>query len=175
MPLIIIEMGPRPKSCRNSQRPQLLPSKVFASIKHVTVQNPLWLTYSIGHVALAAITGTTVLVPYLYRETSNISRNLSCQWTCLSLRCSWSIACRHCSNYIFILDLTPDFNGLGKNNCKTRRGTFRFGDFVCLILEDLQQVQLLPLISSLGDCRFHWLVPDHESSSYDLTNEWAPV
>ena len=36
------------------------------------------------------------------------------------LRCSWSIACGRCSNYIFILDLTPDGNGLGKNNCKTR-------------------------------------------------------
>ena len=31
-------------------------------------------------------------------------------------RCSWSIACRRCSNYIFILNLTPGFNGLGKDN-----------------------------------------------------------
>ena len=30
------------------------------------------------------------------------------------------IACRHCSNYIFILDLTSGFNGFGKDNCKTR-------------------------------------------------------
>ena len=42
------------------------------------------------------------------------------QLNCWSLRCSWSIACRRCSNYIFILDLTPGFNGLGKGNCKTR-------------------------------------------------------
>ena len=46
--------------------------------------------------------------------------------------------CRHCSNYIFILDLTPDFIGLGKDNCKTRRETFKFGDLVRLILEILR-------------------------------------
>ena len=32
-----------------------------------------------------------------------------------------------CSNYIFILDLTPGFNGLGKDNCKTRGDIFQFG------------------------------------------------
>ena len=51
------------------------------------------------------------------------------------LRCSWSIACRRCSNYIFILDLTPGFNILRKDNCKTRRDTFKFWDLVRLILE----------------------------------------
>ena len=30
----------------------------------------------------------------------------------------WSIACWHCFNYIFILDLTSGFNGLGRDNCK---------------------------------------------------------
>ena len=39
-----------------------------------------------------------------------------------SLGCSWSIAGWRCSNYIFILDLTPYINGLGKNNCKTGFG-----------------------------------------------------
>ena len=57
------------------------------------------------------------------------------QLNCWSLRCSWSIACRRCSNYIFILNWTHSFNRLGKDNCKTRRETFRFGDFVRLILE----------------------------------------
>ena len=59
------------------------------------------------------------------------------QWTCLSLRCSWSIACRHCSNYIFIIALTHGFNMLHKGNCKTRRETFKFGDLVRLILDTL--------------------------------------
>ena len=67
-----------------------------------------------------------------YRQVSNI-RHISRQWNCRSLRCSWSIACRRCSNYIFILDLTPGFIELGKDNCKTRRKTFKFGDLVHLI------------------------------------------
>ena len=63
-------------------------------------------------------------------KTSNISCTLvlSRQWNCQSLRCSWSIACRRCSNYIFLPDLTPGFNGLGKDNCKPRRETFEFRD-----------------------------------------------
>ena len=32
--------------------------------------------------------------------------------------CSWSIACRRCSNYIFILGWTPGFNGLGKTTTR---------------------------------------------------------
>ena len=54
--------------------------------------------------------------------------------TCWSLRCSWSIACRRCSNYIFILDLTPGFSGLGRDDWRASRGTFKFLDLVRLIL-----------------------------------------
>ena len=61
--------------------------------------------------------------------------HLSRQQNLWSLRCSWSIACRHCSNYIFILDLTPGFNGLGKAKCKTRREALMFRDLVRLVLE----------------------------------------
>ena len=57
------------------------------------------------------------------------------------LRCSWSIACRHCSNYIFILDLTPGLNWLGKDNYKTRWETFRFWNLVRLILKVLRQMR----------------------------------
>ena len=67
---------------------------------------------------------------------------LSRQLNCWSLRCSWSIACQRCSNYIFILHLTPGFNGLGKDNCKTRRDSFKFLDLVPLILEILRYVWL---------------------------------
>ena len=41
------------------------------------------------------------------------------------------------SLYIFILDFTPGFNILSKDNCKTRRDTFKFLDLVGLILEIL--------------------------------------
>ena len=51
------------------------------------------------------------------------------QPNCWSLRSSWSIAYRRCSNYIFILDITPGFNGLGKDNHKTRRETSKFLGF----------------------------------------------
>ena len=61
---------------------------------------------------------------------------LSRHWNCWSLRCSWSIACRWYSNYIFILDLTPGFNGAGKDNCKKMRWeTFKFANLVHLMLE----------------------------------------
>ena len=68
-----------------------------------------------------------------YCQTSNIRRILVWQWNCWSLRCIWSIACRRCSNYIFTLDLTPGFSGLGRDNCKTRRKSFKFWDFVSYI------------------------------------------
>ena len=58
--------------------------------------------------------------------------HLSRKQNCSSLRCSWSIACRRCSNYIFILDLIPRFNISHKDNYKTGR---EFWDLVRLILE----------------------------------------
>ena len=52
------------------------------------------------------------------------------------LRCSWGIACRRCSNYIFILDLTPGFTGLGKDNCKTRPKSLKFLGFGATCIRD---------------------------------------
>ena len=45
------------------------------------------------------------------------------------------MAGRRCSNYIFILELIPGFNGLGKDNCNMRQETFKVWDLVCLILD----------------------------------------
>ena len=42
-------------------------------------------------------------------------------------------AWRRCSNYIFIIDLTPGFNGLDKDNYKSRQHTFKFRDLVRLM------------------------------------------
>ena len=58
---------------------------------------------------------------FSYRQVSNISRT-----------------CRRCSNYIFILDLTPGFKGLGKDDFKRRWESFKFWDLVRLILEILR-------------------------------------
>ena len=79
---------------------------------------------------------TLLAMQITYRQTSSIWRT----WTGNkivdhSLICSWTIAYQHCSNYIFILDLTPGFNGLDKGNCKTRRKTCKLWGVVPFILE----------------------------------------
>ena len=60
------------------------------------------------------------------------------------------VLCRRCSNYISILDLTSGFNWLGKNNCKTRRETLKFWDFVRLISEVWRYFTKLGLKMSFG-------------------------
>ena len=99
-----------------------------------------------------------------YRQVSNIRRTLvgnliddhsdvvgaspvgaaptTWQFNWWSLRCSWSIACRRCSNYIFILNSIPGFNGLGKDNNKMRRKAFKFWVLVRLILETLRYISV---------------------------------
>ena len=77
-----------------------------------------------------------------YRQISNIRRTLVGN-KIVGHSCSWSIASWRCSNYIFILDLTPDFIGLGKDNCKTRREAFQLGDLVRLILQTLRYNRLV--------------------------------
>ena len=49
-----------------------------------------------------------------------------------SLKCS---AYRRCCKYILNCDLTHVFSGLGKDNCKTRRETFKFCDLLSFILQ----------------------------------------
>ena len=44
-----------------------------------------------------------------------------------SFRCSWSIACRRCTNYIFILHLTPGFNILCKTTARRDKKYLSFG------------------------------------------------
>ena len=70
-----------------------------------------------------------------HRKTSNISRTFVDNKIVDN---SDVVAYRRCSNYIFILDWTHGFNGLNKDNCKTRLETFEFWDSVRLILEVLQ-------------------------------------
>ena len=79
--------------------------------------------------------GTWVECCFWLTVKSLIYGHFSRQWNCRSLRCSWSIACRCCSNYIFILDLTPGLKGLHKGHFTTRWGSFKFLDLVRLILD----------------------------------------
>ena len=55
-------------------------------------------------------------------------------------------------NYMFILDLTPGFTRLGKDNCKARRETFKFGDVVRLTLEILRYFLIILLFIILNSC-----------------------
>ena len=55
---------------------------------------------------------------------------------------------QRCSNYIFILDLTPGFIELGKDICNPRQETFKLGDLVPLILEILWYMKMMSIIFS---------------------------
>ena len=63
-----------------------------------------------------------------YGKTSSISRTLEGNEIA-------DHSDRRCSNQIFIFDLTPGFNGFGKDNCKRRRETFKVWHSVRFILE----------------------------------------
>ena len=52
-----------------------------------------------------------------------------------SINCAKTTACRCCSNNIFTLDFTLGFNKLRKDNCMTRRETFKVLDLVRLLKE----------------------------------------
>ena len=73
--------------------------------------------------------------PWNYHQISNISRTfVDSKLVDHSAVVGASPACRRCSNCIFILDLTHGFSGLGKDNYKTMRETFKFLYLVRLIL-----------------------------------------
>ena len=72
-----------------------------------------------------------------YRRTGNIRRTLVDNRIVRSLRCSWNIACRRYSTYIFNPDLTPGSNWLAKDNCKTRRKTLNVLIFGASYIRDL--------------------------------------
>ena len=86
--------------------------------------------------------------------------HLSWQSNDWSLRYSWSIAYRHCSNNIFILELTSDFNRLGTDNCMMRLEPFKSYDLVRLILDD-RRYTYLPLLLMAGILALVWSHNSH--------------
>ena len=75
---------------------------------------------------------------------------------------SWSIACRCCSNYIFIFDFTPGFNKYGKDNCTTKWESFTFCDLARLYygICYLQNVHITPIkitLFTLYDSSLLWM------------------
>ena len=83
-----------------------------------------------------------IYIPSSLWYKSCFSRQLNC-WL---LRWSWSIPCRRCSNYIFLLHLTLAINVLHKDNFKPRREKFQFWDLVRLILEILRYIYQYTII-----------------------------
>ena len=95
------------------------------------------------------------------------------QLNCWSFRCSWSTACQRCSNYIFILNLTPGFNGFGKDNYKMRREVFKFWDLVRLILETLRYFRISWKDSTYKSKLTRALsVAGHGVSSLEALSKW---
>ena len=60
---------------------------------------------------------------------------------------------------VFFLKLTPDFNGLGKDNSKTRREIFEFWQLVWLILEVWQYILNIwqAIDCANGDTNISWV------------------
>ena len=105
----------------------------------MVIEYTCWPAFTeLGHWGLISIRTNIEGIPSSLFYKTHFIRQLNC-W---SLKCGWSIACRRCSNYIFILDLTPGFNRLGKDNYKMKRETFKFWDLVRLILETLRYLFL---------------------------------
>ena len=87
------------------------------------------------------------------------------------------------SNCIFILHLTPVFNGLGKDNCNMRWETFNLGDLVHLVLKVWQYLVCCTSysIDSLGSLYVpskvrHYLVDDVKKLTWMLKimyNSWV--
>ena len=85
-----------------------------------------------------------------------------------------------------ILDLTPGFSGLGKDNCKTRRETYKFWDLVHFILKvwryiSLAQATLQCLYKTISEaCHLaaitgtNILVPYLQVKSQQLIGNWVP-
>ena len=73
-----------------------------------------------------------------YRRVSNIRRNLVVKKIVDHSDVVGTSPVGAAPTTSSILDLTPGFIGLGKDNCATRRETFKFGDLVRLIFEILR-------------------------------------
>ena len=79
----------------------------------------------------------SVCLVHSYRQVSKKCKTHFCR----------QLNCRRCSTYIFILNLTPGFNILRKDNCKLKREAFKFWDLVRLISEILRYIPLKDNVS----------------------------
>ena len=107
-----------------------------------------------------------------YRQVSHM--HFSRQSNCWSLRCSWNIACRRCSNYIFILHLTLGFNIQCIVQRQLQAKTRNIWDLVHIILEITQYLSVNQKVS------FIWLIASKilfyvNSASVNLSMQPLPL
>ena len=113
-----------------------------------------------------------VLQNNAYRPPRLQSHSIYCQTS--NIRCT----CRRCSNYIFVLNLTPGFNGLAKSNCKTRRQSLKFWDLVRLILETLRYKYINRIVQVWIDdilvpCTLCCINLYAYKSQFNITDKWV--
>ena len=115
--------------------------------------------------------GCNSMASYMCKLLSNLwyKVHLIRQKNCSSFTCNWSMACRCCSNYIFILILTPGFNGLGKDKCKIRWDSLKYWDLVQFMLDILRYCHKVH--GSMKKWDSHWQCPNLELFAY-LYGEW---
>ena len=102
---------------------------------------------------------------FKYRQTSNISYILvGTKLVDHSDVVGDACQCAVPTTSSFSIDLAPGFNGLGKENCKTRRESFKFCDLVQLILESLRYYTKLQKQNKIFNT--HLGFPDCVSSLY---------
>ena len=77
------------------------------------------------------------------RQTSNISHTLLSN---RNVDHPNVVGVSRCSNHIFIVAVTPDFNRMHKYNCKTRRETFTFWDLMRHMSKSWRYVVLQTLL-----------------------------
>ena len=99
------------KGDNHVKKPLQLHQTHMILIYHIFTQSGLFLALSLN-TRFSLLSFLSFIVPSSLYYKPHLSR----QYSCRSLRCSWSIACRRCTNYIFIYDLTTGFTELGKDN-----------------------------------------------------------
>ena len=90
-----------------------------------------------------------IIVVKIYRQISNMRRTLKGN---TFLTTQMQLERRRCFNYIFIPDLTPSFNRLRKDNCKTRREPSKFCELVRFILDILRIMFLMGITAIYSSC-----------------------
>ena len=138
----------------------------FRKYSHLGVAGTIWkLPPMFMFTEIALLEQIQKTVSYQTEYLVYLNKTIVMQYDHYHMSSSHTTACRRCSNYIFILDLTPGFKGLGKDDFKTRWESFKFWYLVRLILEILRYITLnfrgqMSRSSSSSSSYCSWIVQD---------------